>query len=165
MSQLRQQIETYITKELTTGKIAQGLEPFNYSQISAFINKNNNEINELINDVINDTVDDTINVCNDQEYKDINIEDCIAERIFTDVNSNLEPMSIINYYDLKFTFEYVKAKTFSKNGLIFMFYNCTILKPGFTSKCKLNFKAGTKVKNLDIKTIERYFTADNENRY
>jgi len=142
MDKLRQRIETYFAKELTVGRTAQGLEPFNYSQIAGFISKNNTKINTIVNDIIAEDLNDL----NDDKIRDW------VYTINTDVNSNLENMSIIKCYDLKFTFEYVISEYESKNNLGFTFHNCIILKPGFTKYTK-GYTPGTRVNSIDMDTI------------
>ena len=43
-------------------------------------------------------------------------------------------MSVINYYNLKFTFERMETMVGinNKDKLVFTFHNCTVIEPGFT---------------------------------
>ena len=138
---LKKRIETYFTKKLTDGRIKQGLEPFNYTQISGFINKHNDKINDIVTKV-------------DADISDVALHDYISYNIHTDVNAQLENMSIINYYDLKFTFDYVICSKSGTSELVFMFYNCIILEPGFTKFTK-GYLPGTRVNAIDINALAK----------
>ncbi len=156
---LRKRIETYFIKELTDGRIKKGLEPFNYTQISGFINKHCDKINDIVSEVCKDLDEDEDE---DADISDAALHDYISYTIHTDVNAQLENMSIINYYDLKFTFDYVICDKY-KDELVFMFYNCIILEPGFTKFTK-GYLPGTCVNAIDINTLAKNETFYPERR-
>lgn len=65
-------------------------------------------------------------------------------------------MSVINYYNLKFTFERMETMVGinNKDKLVFTFYNCTVIEPGFTEFIpKFNYKVAQNVELIEIDTL------------
>ncbi len=65
-------------------------------------------------------------------------------------------MSVINYYNLKFTFERMETMggINNKDKLVFIFYSCTVIEPGFTEFIpKFKYKVAQKVDLIEIDTL------------